>query len=200
MRGERRRKIELHHDPALSQHAPQRGHETRVSGVGDRSDARAIIVVIADRHRLHLPQRVDHRLQQRAVKGEELAAVAGLAFGKDRNHIARFERGTGVAVDAMRVATAPALNEQRAAVGDQAADQRPARKIRPGDEARRLNRIEHEYVEPGNVVGDDQHVARQPAGRPSADPQLGFHPRRGVRRRARRAGTLHAEEAHADGG
>ena len=58
------------------------------------------------------------------------------------------ERGTRLPVDLVRVAAPVALDEQRAHPGDEPADDRPSPELRLGDESRRLDRVQHEDVEP----------------------------------------------------
>src|SRR6185295_19657422 len=144
---ERPRDIEQHDHTMLAENAPQRGQELRVPRVAGRIAARTVAAAIADRHRLYMTARIDRRLQQRAVKRQQRAAVAGLAFRKDRDDVARCQRRANVTADPMRIAAAAALDEQRADAGDQPTEQRPAREIRLGDEARRLDGVEDEYVE-----------------------------------------------------
>lgn len=64
MRDKRRREIEQHDHLALAQHTPERGQEPHVSDIGGRVIVRAIAVAVTNRYRLHMPMRIDHRLQQ----------------------------------------------------------------------------------------------------------------------------------------
>lgn len=175
--GKRLRNIEQHDHPALAEDAPQRRQKLRISGVARRIAVRAIAAAVVNRHRLDMTLRIDHRLQQRAVERQQHAAVAGLAFRKDRDDVTRCQRRAKVTADPMRVAATAPLDEQRADAGDQSADQRPVREIRLGDEARRLDGVDDEYIEPRRMVGDDQDVAAEPARRPSVDTQLGAEDR-----------------------
>jgi hypothetical protein len=63
VRAERRRKVEQHDHPALAEDAPQRGQKLRVSGVARRIAVRAVAVAVANRHRLDMAARIDHRLK-----------------------------------------------------------------------------------------------------------------------------------------
>ena len=69
----------------------------------------------------------------------------------------------------MRVAPPRALDEQRAAAAISRPDERPALELGLGDEAHRLQRVEHEDVEPRDVIRDEQQVAGQLACVESAD-------------------------------
>jgi hypothetical protein len=177
VRGERRCQVEQHDHPALAEDAPQRSQKFRVSGIAGRITVRTIAAAVANRHRLDLTAGIDHRLEQRAMKRQQYATVAGRAGRKDRDHVARCQCRANVTAEPMRIAAPATLDEQRADAGDQSTEQRPVREIRLGDEARRLDGVDDEYIEPRNMVGDDQHVADEPARRPSSDTQLGAEDR-----------------------
>mgnify|MGYP000623779462 CR=1 FL=1 len=68
---------------------------------------------------------------------------------------------------------------QRAAAGHQVADEGPVPDVGLGDETRRVQRVDREDVDPGDVVGDDQQRARMHrAARLDADAQSAQHARR----------------------
>ena len=71
---------------------------------------------------------------------EEAGAVARRALGKHRDDVAVGQRFDRMAIDRMRVAPPFALDEERADVRDEPADDRHAPEVRLGDEPRRLER------------------------------------------------------------
>ena len=73
----------------------------------------------------------------------------------------------GMMIHSPGVVATRALDEDRPRVADQPPDERPARKLGLRHEPRRLLRVQHEDVEPRDVVRDDQHVpARARRARP----------------------------------
>jgi len=217
-RGERRRRDQLDSEAALAADAPERRREARVARVLGRERERAVTVVVADRDRQHVPARVDDRLQERAVEAEHRRAVGRRPLGEHRDHVAGRERVGRAPVDAVRVLTPLALDEQRAGVADQPADDRPARELGLADEARRAVRVQHDDVEPRDVVRDEEDVSvvrvdravdarldvhqREEPARPAPDqraPALGADAREEERRRRDAGGDVRAHARDAPG-
>jgi len=63
-RGQRRRQREFDDEVADAEHAPERGHERGFADVRRRVAECSIGMAVADRDRLHVSLRIDHRLQQ----------------------------------------------------------------------------------------------------------------------------------------
>jgi len=157
-RGQRRRRVQVDDQRACAGHAPERSQERKVADVSRHDRVLAVGRAIADRHRLDVARRVDDRLQQRALERQQSGAVGRRALGKYRDDVAAGERVRRVGVDAARVAAPVALDEQRAHALDEPPRDRPARQLRLRDEPHGLHGVQHEDVEPGHMVGHDEHV------------------------------------------
>ena len=157
--------VQLDDDPALAGHAPERRQEARLADVGRRVAVPVARRAIADRDRLDVTLGVDDRLQQRAVERQQRRCRRS-SCPRERSRPRRRVRARRprCAIDrcACRAAASRSMNSVPDA-GDQPPDDRPAPQLGLGDEPRRLQRVQHEDVEPRNVVGDDQQVAGQSA-------------------------------------
>ena len=104
------------------------------------------------------------------MKRTQLAALAGRALGKQAHRIALAEtRLHGLAHRVHRVALA-ALDEQRAGAGHQPADDGPAADLALGHEGRGARRVQHEDIDPGHVIGHQQHGTGHARLAPEDDP------------------------------
>ena len=110
------------------------------------------------------------RFEQAGMKRTQLAALAGRALGKQAHRIALAEtRLHGLAHRVHRVALA-ALDEQRAGAGHQPADDGPAADLAFGHEGRGARRVQHEDIDPGHVIGHQQHGTGHARLAPEDDP------------------------------
>ena len=138
------------------------------------------------------------RLQQIGMKRQQRAAVAGRAFGKDRQHFIRLQRIAHQMHHAQGVAPGAALDIQRACCRGQRANQRPVLHVGFGDKTAVARRMQHGNVEPGNMVGHQQH--RPGDGRLAAN----FQCNAGMAKQRQRPGLdlrallrrLHSWQAH----
>jgi hypothetical protein len=150
----------MHHQPAGADDLPDAADQRGVADVLRRRAEDLPGLAVAQRDGLHRRLHRDGRLQQVGMEGQHLRPGAGGALREDRHRIA-LAQGLGHLVHhPQRVALALALDEQRADVADQPAQQRPAQHIRLGDEARlRAARMDAGDVQPGHMVGDEQRGA-----------------------------------------
>jgi len=168
---ERGQRFQLHDESARIDDTPERLDDRDVVDVGWHQGQHACRRPVADRDRLHATPGDHDRLQERALEGQELRTVGRRAFRKHRDDVAGRERFLGLPIHPMRIEAPRTLDEKGPHVTDQAPGDRPARELRLGNEAHRLRGVQHEDVEPRNVVGDDQHVGIV-AGKASAQPRL----------------------------
>jgi len=143
---------------------PHRTAERDFLDVGGRLAAIALFILIADGDREHRCRRVEGRLEQRGVEMSDRAAVGGGAFGEDGKAFAAAQGLHQMNIEACRIARLAAFEEQRLRPRTEPADERPAPHFRFGDEAHRHDGIQHEYVQPGDVIGDEEPVAQAVQG------------------------------------
>jgi hypothetical protein len=103
--------------------------------------------------------RLDDGLQERALERQHLVPCVVVPSGNDRDDVAVGKDVRHVAGHAVRVAPTLALDEHRARAADHARNHGPARDLGLGHEAHGQVRVQHEDVEPRDVIGDEQHVA-----------------------------------------
>lgn len=145
-------------DQALAaENGPQRLAKRNIAIVARRQTAFAIQFPVRDSRRQDRPTGGQRRLQQRGVKMQQAAAISRRAFGKERDHPALSQMPGNFFVDDPGVPATAATQEDGVASRRQPAKQRPASDLFLGDEDRRDRRIDDENVNPGNVIGDQQH-------------------------------------------
>lgn len=163
------RRAEAHHGLQgwCAQRAPERAEQRVVVDVARRVARLAgRLVDEAQRCRLHGHVGRDGGLQEVGMEGQQHAAIARRAFGEDGDAVAVAQRLGHVVNHAQRVATLLALDVERAGAGGQRTDQGPVLHRRFRDEAHVPRRMQRDDVEPGDVVGDQQHrPARGTGGR-----------------------------------
>jgi hypothetical protein len=154
------RLTERHHRrEARSVHcAPDRSHQRLVAQV-ERTGAvlPRRIVDEAQRQRLHGRAGRDGRLDQVGVEGQHAAAVARGALGKHRNDLPGPQAVGDLVHHVHHVATVFALDVERAGAGGERPDQRPVPDVGFRHEPAVPRRMDHQDVEPGNVIGHQQH-------------------------------------------
>ena len=91
------------------------------------------------------------------MKRQQTHAVAGGAFRKDGQHVARAQALGHVVYHAHGVTPRCALNEQRAGTGGKPANDGPALHVGLGDKAAVAGCMHHHNVQPRNMVGRQQH-------------------------------------------
>ena len=165
--------MQLGAQPLRTRDAPHRHQQRDIVDVRRDIAAHAGLVDIADRHRMHPRLRTDGRLEQRCMERPHHRAVGGRTFRKHRDTLARHRQPRDDAVVHLaRVGAPGALDEQRADARRQPAEHRPAADLRLRHEQRRADCVDHPDVEPGHMVGCDEHrriVARQFAMHVQAD-------------------------------
>jgi hypothetical protein len=134
------------------QHRLQQRHVTAISGIDIHRSVGFQIT-----YRCRMKWRTDgHRgLQQRCVEVMDDATVARGAFGKDRDPVSLRECGAHDFVQPPGVTPAGALDEQCAGSFAKDPDERPVANLRFRDESCRARHVDHEDVQPGDVVGDE---------------------------------------------
>lgn len=136
-------------------------HQRRLAGKRRRQAALSLRVVVRQRQRQHGASGLDRRLQQRRVKAQEVGAVGRRPLGEDRHINAAAEQRVDLSIDHLGVAAAAAAQENGVVARGEPADKRPAADLCLGDEGRRAQRVDHEDIEPGDMVGDDQTARRR---------------------------------------
>jgi len=126
------------------------------------------VVVILNGDGEHAARRIHCGLKQRRVEGQDLRAVAGRSLGKDRDRFPPGQACGDVPVERMRGAGTIAPEKQRFVVRGQPSEDRPRARLVLGDEGARQGGPDREDVEPGDVVGGNEHRVR---GRRSRDLQ-----------------------------
>jgi len=172
-RGDRGREVQLRDETLCRNEAPHRFDERHVADEGRRVRPLAVRTGVADSDRMQHRVGVDRALEERPVEGVQRAAVGGRSFGKHRDQAPGGERLGDPAVDVLRMATAAALDEERAGLRAERTDHRPASDILLGDEHRRAHREDRHHVEPRDVIGDEHAARRQCRGLVEAsDPHI----------------------------
>ena len=151
-----REDMRLDLQPGMPGDAPQRGHKRGVAHIHHGMAALAIRVEITQTHRNHGHAGIERGLNQVAMKHQQPITLAGGALRKDSRAIALRHAGTQGLNHAMHgMPTAP-LHKHRTGTGHERAHQRPAGNLGLGHEGCRCDRIDHEDIEPGDVVGQQQ--------------------------------------------
>jgi len=103
---------------------------------------------------------------------QDLGPIRGRAFGKDRDMVAPRQDVADCAIDQRCVLAAAPPQEHRVVGAGQPAHQRPMPDVVLGHEGGRQGGVDHEDVQPGNMVGH-QHAARRHVvdGRFQAQPE-----------------------------
>lgn len=113
--------------------------------------------------------RINGRLEERGVKGHDVIAKAGRAFGEDSHQSAGAQFGDQVFARALRRGTRAALEKQGADLLGEPADYRPVQNVVLRKKCGWGDRVDGVNVEPGDVVGHQQAVARRCAPGPEPD-------------------------------
>jgi hypothetical protein len=116
-----------------------------------------------------------HRgLQQRRVKMMDESTVARGALWKNGNPVSLRQRRAHDLVQATGVAPAGAFDKKRSGTLAENPHERPASNFRFRNEPRRAHDVDHEDVEPGDVVGNQQRWSRAVERRHAlrVDPQI----------------------------
>ena len=144
-------------------HAVEESHLADEVGITMQA---AIGIHIANRIRLHRYLRLDRGLEQVGMERQHRALRRGRALGEEGDTFAIMDALHQTFVDAAHVARLAACDEDRTGVLAQPANQGPAADIGLRDKAAWVHRIDHEDIQPGNMVADDQrrrHWRRQQA-------------------------------------
>ena len=111
----------------------------------------------AQGHRLHRHLGGNGGLNQIGMEGLEFQSIAGGAFREDREHIAGLQALGHVLHHAVRVAARLSLDEQGTGTVRKITNEWPAAHVGFGDEAAVARGMHHQNVEPGDVIGHQQH-------------------------------------------
>ncbi|MNY03608.1 hypothetical protein D3C86_1362360 [compost metagenome] len=157
---QRRQEHHLDRQSRHPQHPPKISHQRLLPH--ERRIAAALAVLKKTQgHGLDLDGGRAGRFEQAGVERQEREAFGRRAFGEQADGVALFEAGLHrLAHRVDRVALA-AFDEQRAGARHQPADDGPGADFALGDERRGARRIQHENVDPGDVVRHQQHRALQ---------------------------------------
>lgn len=129
--------------------------EADVAVVGGGARVGTVFVFVAEGEGLHGRVGAGCGFEERGFEGQELVASSGGAFGEDGYAFSASQaRGHGMR-RACGGSPAATLDEECAGVGDQISDRGPVADIFLADEGGGRNCVDHEHVEPGNVVADD---------------------------------------------
>ena len=162
---------------AAGQHAPQRGEERRVAIPGDarplgprRGEAGDFGIFEIDR--LHASPRLSRRFKMRGAEAQQPRAVVGGRLREQRDRRLRRQPPRDVGVDLRDAALSLAVDIDHALQIDQPARPAAGANLFLGQERHRLAGAQHQNVEPGDVIGDDQPPPRARRSEPpSAHPQ-----------------------------
>jgi len=131
-------------------------HQAHVADERGGGAVLAVRIVVAQRERKHRAILVHRGLEKGGPERQHAGAVAGRSFRKDRNRAAGAEERADFPQRASRRAPVAPPQQHRPGACEQNADRRPRAELVFGDEGRRANGVEHEHVQPGDVVGDQQ--------------------------------------------
>jgi len=116
----------------------------------------AIRFPVGNRQRQHRPAGRQRRLQQRGMKMQQAAAIGCRSLGKYGDMLALRQQLGDLGIDDAGVAATSPTQENCIVSRRQGADNRPVPDLFLGHECRRQHGVDHQDVQPGNVVGDQQ--------------------------------------------
>jgi len=152
---------QLGNQAACVENAGEAFPQADVVDVGGRSAVAAVRRAVAQGCRHHRAMQRNRGLQQRRQEAPQAAPVAGRAFRKYGNPVAALHQGGHVGVDAFRVGTAAAFEEQRTHTVREPADHRPLPYLRFRHEAHAARGQDQVDVDPGHVVAQQQGAGGQ---------------------------------------
>lgn len=171
-RGDGRQQPDLRGEPAGRRDPPQRRAERVVAhergGAGGQ---------IADTYGLDGGPRVQRGLEDGGPEAALGPAAPGRAFGEGDDARSAGQRGRHLAHGAGQRSQPVALQEEGAASGGERPEQRPAPDLTLGQHPSWQGCRDQRYVQPGDVVGDDQSGpgAERATGDPYAYPEGAYH-------------------------
>jgi hypothetical protein len=118
------------------------------------------VTTVGDGDRLYRNIGGSRRLQQQAMEWQHGDAGAGGSLRKYRDRFATFQSLFDACPDSSGLTTAP-LDEQRACLSGEPADQGPLPDLCFRQEARRSKGAQNGDVTPADVIADDQSVLRR---------------------------------------
>ena len=185
--GDRRQDCDLRRQPAGRHHPPQRRGQCVVPDERRGTGRLSVRCAVGDVYGTHGNARVERGLEDRRGEPALVLAAPRTALGKDDHPGAGGERRGDGPYGAGQRPQPFALHEERAAPGGQHTQHRPAPDLALGQHPPREDGGEERDVQPGDVVGDDQHSAARAPGRAPArdtdprpeDPQDRMGPRPG---------------------
>jgi hypothetical protein len=151
--------VDLRHQAPGGGHPAQGGEERVVADEGSQRGGGGIAEPVADAYRLHGHPGVQGGLESGRAEAAVAPAAPGAALGEDDDGGPGAERVREVGDDLRQGPEAVAVDEEGAGAGDQWAEYGPGADLALGEHTGGPDGGEERDVEPGDVVGDDQHAA-----------------------------------------
>jgi hypothetical protein len=142
-----------------SGHPAQGGEERVVADEGGDCRGRRVGEPVPDAYRLHGHPGVQGGLESGRAEAAVPPAAPGAALGEHGDGGAGAEGVREAGDDLRQGPEAVPVDEEGAGTGDDRAEDRPGADLALGEHAGRPEGCEERDVEPGDVVGDDEHAA-----------------------------------------
>jgi len=127
-----------------------------IAVVTRRETALAIGFPVGNRQRQHRPAGRQRRLQQRGMKMQQAVAIGRRSFREYGNMLALRQQPGDLGIDDAGVTATSPAQENGIVSHCKRADDRPVPDLFLGDECRRQHGVDHQDVQPGNMVGNQQ--------------------------------------------
>jgi len=163
-----------------------------IAVVTRRQAALAIRFPIGNRQRQNRPAGRQRRLQERGMKMQQAVTSGRRCLGKYRDMLALRQQPGDLGIDDAGVTATSSAQENGVVTHRKRADNRPVPDFFLGNECRRQHSVDHQDVQPGNVVGNQQDAGRS-MGQVSlqADAEYPEQPGRPARPKTQAASVAH---------